>query len=768
MKHLIFGLFFLPAIIWGQCDTVSISKAGWSVAYFDSEEATGEGVNNGHAIHCIDGNLTTFWHTQWQGTQPPFPHEIQINLGAVYPVNGFDIVTRATNSSGRIKDFIFSTSVDGVNWIVQDSGIINYPLGSSSVQQTAANRFGAVNAQYVRLEALTSASNHYYVCFAEINVYQDLGCGASGQNNQQMTLDPISQKLNTDAPFNVIASVSTGLPITYSIVSGPATISGNQLTLNGTGGLVTVKAEQMGDASFYAISKTTSFEVVDLATIYPAVTSKLTAARDVQMPQLYAYKLYANATIAQPTYLSIASMAFEIDGIEYPANFVNGAYEYWWTPSSFGPHLVKVRATSSNGNVTDSILNINVSQTIADQTAVTFNGDVINFNGTGASQWFYGTYTLPQSVGAYDSIQAKFYVTCPSVTGGCDDWDRVAWVQYKAPDGDWHELFRYVTPYGKACNHSIDVTDYMSLLQGNIEIRMYIETWGTGGWKLDLDFEYYAGTPQFLYSSIAEVWHGTYNFGQIGNLQPVPVKQVVFPGSTQSAKLRLNTTGHGWGENNTGNAAEFYNATHNLQVNGANTFTQHLWTDCNPNPDGCTNQAGTWQYDRAGWCPGTIAKPFVYDLTNLIAQNAFDLTYQFQTSYQDMCNPANTSCVSGVTCTDCNAGYNPHYVVSAYVISFSDDILSLSENENETHPELNVSVFPNPTSGKVNVALNAKEQDIFVNVFGVDGIALKTYFFKTTDDLNAYLFDLTSLPGGTYFIKVNTTTNFAVARVVID
>ena len=38
--------------------------------------------------------------------------------------------------------------------------------------------------------------------------------------------------------------------------------------------------------------------------------------------------------------------------------------------------------------------------------------------------------------------------------------------------------------------------------------------------------------------------------------------------NVEAAKLRLTTTGHGWGNNNTGNAAEFYYATHNLAVNG--------------------------------------------------------------------------------------------------------------------------------------------------------------------------------------------------------
>src|SRR5690606_22202438 len=128
---------------------------------------------------------------------------------------------------------------------------------------------------------------------------------------------------------------------------------------------------------------------------------------------------------------------------------------------------------------------------------------------------------------------------------------------------------------------------------------------------------------------IQEVWHGDYNFGNPTNLQPCETVMIDYSANTQKATFRLTTTGHGWGSNNTGNAAEFYDATHNFHVNGVASYSQHLWTACNPNPDNCTGQAGTWQYNRAGWCPGTIAKPNSYDFTSRIGSAPFDLSYIF-------------------------------------------------------------------------------------------------------------------------------------------
>lgn len=189
----------------------------------------------------------------------------------------------------------------------------------------------------------------------------------------------------------------------------------------------------------------------------------------------------------------------------------------------------------------------------------------------------------------------------------------MAWVEIKDIHGKWVELFRYITPYGVACDHSIDVTDYESLLQGEIEFRVFIDTWGTGGWKMDLNFNYQQGNPEFAYTSIDEIWHGFFNFGDPSNLQPVPVRDISAPANSEQAAFRLVTTGYGWGNNNTGNAAEFYFATHNLKINGSTEFTQFLKTTCNPNPDGCTGQQGTWQYNRAGWCPAPF--PYHFSMT---------------------------------------------------------------------------------------------------------------------------------------------------------
>ena len=45
---------------------------------------------------------------------------------------------------------------------------------------------------------------------------------------------------------------------------------------------------------------------------------------------------------------------------------------------------------------------------------------VIEFGGEN-SRWYYGTYNLPQFVGAYENLNAFLDVECPNIGGGCDE-----------------------------------------------------------------------------------------------------------------------------------------------------------------------------------------------------------------------------------------------------------------------------------------------------------------------------------------------------------
>ncbi|MEP4598262.1 MAG: LamG-like jellyroll fold domain-containing protein, partial [Cyclobacteriaceae bacterium] len=80
--------------------------------------------------------------------------------------------------------------------------------------------------------------------------------------DQTITITPIADKVQAAAPFDVSASINTGLELSYA-VSGPATISGTTVTLDGTLGTVTVTVSQQGTDNYNAASNSTSFEVIE-------------------------------------------------------------------------------------------------------------------------------------------------------------------------------------------------------------------------------------------------------------------------------------------------------------------------------------------------------------------------------------------------------------------------------------------------------------------------------------------------------------------------
>jgi hypothetical protein len=67
--------------------------------------------------------------------------------------------------------------------------------------------------------------------------------------SQTITFPTLPNHSFGDPPFTVTASSSSGLPVTITVVSSPATIVGNVLTLSGAG-TVTLRASQAGNANY--------------------------------------------------------------------------------------------------------------------------------------------------------------------------------------------------------------------------------------------------------------------------------------------------------------------------------------------------------------------------------------------------------------------------------------------------------------------------------------------------------------------------------------
>lgn len=578
-------------------------------------------------------------------------------------------------------------------------------------------------------------------------------------NAQLIEMADIPNQLVFNDPLTLTATASSGLPVSFEMLEGPASINGNVLTLTGETGLVRLKAFQSGNDSWLpAPDVIKTFEVVDPALYDPQVTLRRPFdGTEAYMETLHPTMIVVSAYIDHPEVVKFTEIKASVDGQEillktdYPEEPDNGYYYGFWTPSGFGSYDMTVSVTQSGGKVSTFSNHFVVNNHFENSLdVVTMNGELVCDPTHHSAR---SEYAFPSHVGAFNNIMAHYDHNC--VNGYCDDYDRVGGVKIRNYRGEWVELFRYITPFGVQCDDDLDVTDYTSLLQGLVEMEYYMESWSGNGYNPNLIFTFTKGTPDYLYVDVDEIWFDTYSFGDYANQQPVPVIDYRFGDDADAVKLKLTTTGHNWssGTNNsynTGNAAEFYEATHHIVVNGQNKYDQHLWRTCNPNPAGCQPQAGTWTYSRSGWCPGSIGMVWDFDLSEYLPAGHAELFYQFDPTYLDLCHPNHPDCVSGVTCTECAAPDNPILKVAGKVITYSDDENVLTQvHATRPEPAFDALLFPNPAHKQLTISTDYERGAVSVMVINMQGQEVMSFAVEGERTL-----DVSHLSPGMYIVKM--------------
>ncbi|KAF5672771.1 galactose oxidase precursor [Fusarium heterosporum] len=142
-------------------NSVAIDRAKWIV--------TCDSVHEGDECkNAIDGNGDTFWHTQWESSEPPPPHTITVDLRKVYNVNGVSMLPRQDDSpNGYIAQHQVFLSKDNKTW----GSPIAYGNWYDDRTVKYAN-FDTTPARYVRLVAITEVNGNPWTSIAELNVFQ--------------------------------------------------------------------------------------------------------------------------------------------------------------------------------------------------------------------------------------------------------------------------------------------------------------------------------------------------------------------------------------------------------------------------------------------------------------------------------------------------------------------------------------------------------------------------------------------------------------------
>ena len=288
--------------------------------------------------------------------------------------------------------------------------------------------------------------------------------------------------------------------------------------------------------------------------------------------------------------------------------------------------------------------------------------------------------TFPPEDELYGGITMHFALSCPS--GRCDPWDRYGSygivANPGAEDERYIELSRFITPFGVGASWSVDVTDLRPLLTDQVTLRAFVDTWvGPGspygdGWEIDARFDFVGAEPAIEVLDVIPVWNlerVVYGDPARPVADQLPPATVELPEGTTRALLRTFITGHGQG--NADNCAEFCPADHTFTVSGT-PHTRTVWRD-DCETTGAPGQQGTWEFPRAGWCPGAVTHDWTIELD--VGAGPIELAYAVD-DYVNTCRPdapVCEGCAFGQGCDWNDSNHTePNYQLSATVIAIGN------------------------------------------------------------------------------------------------
>lgn len=143
-----------------------LDREGWTV------EACGEHSGEGPAVNAIDGDTTTFWHTNWAASDvitDTHNHYFEVTLPEAKLINKLSYLPRQNSKNGRIYKYdIIVTKPDGTTETVVENGT----WADSTDEKYAA--FDPIEAKKVRLVIKEAGADNagQHGTIAELNLYQ--------------------------------------------------------------------------------------------------------------------------------------------------------------------------------------------------------------------------------------------------------------------------------------------------------------------------------------------------------------------------------------------------------------------------------------------------------------------------------------------------------------------------------------------------------------------------------------------------------------------
>ncbi|WP_430812784.1 MULTISPECIES: BT_3987 domain-containing protein [unclassified Carboxylicivirga] len=143
-----------------------LPKAAWTIESFTTQEpAEGQWGNGGLAIHLIDDNPRTFWHSAWAGGSDPLPYQITIDMAKECLISQIEVLPRGGSTNNPIYLLDFETSIDGQNW--EFVGRFDF----ENTTEPLVYAVKATQARYIRMIVPDSGGNQTIAAIRELSAY---------------------------------------------------------------------------------------------------------------------------------------------------------------------------------------------------------------------------------------------------------------------------------------------------------------------------------------------------------------------------------------------------------------------------------------------------------------------------------------------------------------------------------------------------------------------------------------------------------------------
>ena len=117
-----------------------IAKGNWEVIDFSSEEPS----NDKFASNIIDGDIDTFWHSQFDPERVDHPQYLTVDMKSEYDVASFEFVHREAggrDGGTRVKDIELQMSNNGDSWETLGEYTLANTRDPQMIELDSAERF---------------------------------------------------------------------------------------------------------------------------------------------------------------------------------------------------------------------------------------------------------------------------------------------------------------------------------------------------------------------------------------------------------------------------------------------------------------------------------------------------------------------------------------------------------------------------------------------------------------------------------------------------